>query len=405
MKTLAHLPLLLAFAAAPLLAAEAGFSAGLDTTVDATAGVRGGARRGETLHGLALGHAAWQQPATPTAPFSFQAYASVLSLVGHGPTERVLGDFLTASNIEGYPSTRLYSWWLEVGTSAWSLRTGALLADEEFAGTSAGGNFTNSAFGWPPFISANTVNTGPAFFAAALGARFEYHLNDSVTWRAGVYDGDTFDSPSGDATVNRHGWHYHLGGTQGWFAITEAAFTPANLPSRFKAGAWLHTGDFADVRRDAAGRPFADTRAAPRNHDGNYGAYAALEHTLSGKPGAAGNLETYVRAGLSPTDRNAIGWALDTGLACTGLLPGRPADVAALGLAHASFSRRYAAHARAIDPASPALDSETVVELAYRISLSERFKLQPDVQYIRHPGGSSAQRDALAVLLRLTGTF
>ena len=102
MKSLAQFSLLLAFAGAPLLAAEAGFSAGLDTTVDATAGVRGGASRGQTLHALALGHAAWLQPATPASSFSFQAYASVLSLVGHGPTERVLGDFLTVSNIEGY---------------------------------------------------------------------------------------------------------------------------------------------------------------------------------------------------------------------------------------------------------------------------------------------------------------
>jgi carbohydrate-selective porin OprB len=37
--------------------------------------------------------------------------------------------------------------------------------------------------------------------------------------------------------------------------------------------------------------------------------------------------------------------------------------------------------------------------------LNDRISLKPDVQYIRHPGGSRAQRDALLVMLRVNAEF
>jgi porin len=299
---------------------------------------------------------------------------------------------------------RLYSWWLETNRQGWSLRAGLLLADEEFAGTDAGGNFFNSAFGWPAFISANTVNTGPAFYVAAPGIRLERKWGETSAWRVGLYDGDAFDSSTGDPALTRHGLHYRVGGDQGWFLITEATFAPGGA-TRFKAGAWLHTATFADMRDDASGQPFAVSGDAPREYTSNRGYYAAIEHTLAGKPGEAGNVELFVRGGFSPADRNTLGWALDTGLAWTGLIPGRPADVAALGVAHARFSPRYSDSARLADPASPAPDFEQSIEVSYTLTLNEHLSLQPDLQYIRHPGGSTAQRNALVCLLRLNASY
>src|SRR5882724_8678375 len=202
--------------------AHAGWKSGIEVTLEGDVGLQGGARRVAALHNLALAHAEWQQANPVGGAVRLRAYASVLSLEGRGPTERFLGDFLAASNTAGFNSTRVYSWWLEAGLRDWSLRGGALLADEEFAGTKAGGNFFNSAFGWPSFVSANTVNTGPAFFAAAPGLRLERSFGETAAWRIGVYDGDTFDSPTGDPAVNRHGVHYRLGGSEGWYVMSEA---------------------------------------------------------------------------------------------------------------------------------------------------------------------------------------
>jgi len=59
----------------------------------------------------------------------------------------------------------------------------ALVADEEFVGTAVGGYLDDTVFGWPTFISANTVNTGPAFSVAAPGFRLARTLAPALTWR------------------------------------------------------------------------------------------------------------------------------------------------------------------------------------------------------------------------------
>jgi len=390
---------------AGLRAAESGLDVGFDLTLEASAGLSGAGRGGEALQGLGLGSAEWNQVPRDDPGPSYGAYGSVLALAGRGPTERYLGDFLAASNMEGYDSVRLYSWWLEARHSTWSLRAGALLADEEFATTEGGANFINSAFGWPPFLSANSVNTGPAFYVPALGLRLEVTRPGIGAWRMGVYDGDTFDSPTGDPRINRHGVRFRMGGDQGWFVISEAILAPEANLTRLKAGVWLHTAAFDDVRDDAVGQPFAITRAAPHVHSSNYGAYLAVERTWTGATDQAGEVEVFLRGGIAPADRNALDWAFDAGLSWTGLLPGRPADVASLGLAHASFSPRFAENARAADPASPPPDFEQVIEVSYTVAISERWSLQPDLQYIRHPGGSVGQRNALVFLLRANVSY
>lgn len=380
------------------------FEAGVSVTLEAAAGIRGGAQRGQSLQALTLAHASWQnQPAQSAA--KLRGFASVLNHEGRGPTGRYLGDLMTASNIEAFDSTRLYTWWFEVEQAGWSLRAGALLADEEFSGTDGGGQLVNSAFGWPGFVSANTVNTGPAFFVAAPGVRLARTLTPALTWRGGIYDGDTFDSAAGDASVNRHGLHYRLGGPQGWFLITELAYAPEAGPTRLKLGAWHHTATFADQHVNAAGRPFLLSGAEARAHSGNTGTYAAIEHTLAGTAEKPGHIDTFFRVGAAPADRNTLTWALDGGITWRGPLPGRPDDVAAIGVAHAAISSRAAATARLLDPTAPALDHEQAIEVSYTVSLNDHLSLKPDVQYIRHPGGSRALRDAVLVMLRVNAEF
>jgi len=371
----------------------------LDLTIEGATTLAGGNRRGDTLHGVGLGQAAWSQPKHAGSGPTFSAFGSVLAHVGRGPTERLAGDFLGASNLEAHSSSRLYSWWLQAEHRDWSMRAGALLADEEFAGTETGSNFLNSAFGWPAFISANTVNTGPAFYIPALGVRLERAWKKAGIWRIGIYDGDTFDSPEGDPRVNRHGLRFHRTADQGWFVITEAAWMPEGLPFRVKAGLWMHTGIFSDVRHDEAGHPFALTGAAPREYASNYGAYLVVEREL------ASSMRVFVRGGVAPADRNTLSWALDAGLSWTGLWSLRSADVAFIGIVHAEFSSHHADNVLAANPMTPRPDFEQVIEAGYTIALSERWTLQPDVQYIRHPGGSSAQRDALAFLLRANVSY
>ena len=216
----ALLPTLVTLLAAPFaVAAESapstGWETGLDLVLEGSARLRGDGPQRAAFQGLGLAKVGYRQAENADRTVRLEAYASVLGLFGRGPTERVLEDYLAASNIEGHRSTRLYSGWLDASFGDWSLRAGALLADEEFAGTDGGGNFFNAALGWPAFLSANTLNTGPAFFVAAPGLRLQRTFGETAAWRIGIYDGDSFDSPAGDPEATRHGLHYRLGGGQG----------------------------------------------------------------------------------------------------------------------------------------------------------------------------------------------
>jgi len=351
-----------------------------DASVDNAYGLSG-TNGGDSLSGALVAGVAWDQKPVDSRPVSFNAFASVLWVEGHGPTDQFLGDDMAASNIEAYESLRLYEWWGQASAGAWSVRLGALLADVEFCGTTPGGSLINSAFGWPAFISASTVNTGPAYYAAALGARLAF-TGETTTWKLGVYDGDSFDAPDGGDRTNRHGIHYEIDNDQGAFIISELNWAPTNSAFRYQAGAWLHTADFEDT--DGSGTL----------HSGNYGAYAALERTLAGKTGEAGNIEAHVRAGFAPEDRNSFGWTLDTGVAAIGLLPSRDADTLAVGFVHADRSTNTAS-----------LDFEQVVELSYTIVLNDHLSLQPDLQYIRHPASDPTRDNALLFLLRLSASY
>ena len=324
---------------------------------------------------------AWDQKPLEGRPVSFIAFASALWVEGHGPTDQFLDDGMGASNSEAYESLRLYEWWGQATAGAWSVRLGALLADTEFCGTTPGGALINAGFGWPAFISTSTLNTGPAYYAAALGTRLAF-TSETTTWKLGVYDGDSFDDRDGSDRPNRHGTHYELNNDQGAFIISELNWAPTHSAFRYQAGAWMHTADFDDT--DGTGTL----------HSGNYGAYAALERTLAGKTGEKGNIEAHVRAGFAPEDRNAFGWTLDTGIAAIGLLPGRDADTLALGLLHAERATNVDGE-----------DFEQVAELSYTVVLNEHLSLQPDLQYIRHPGSDSTRDNALLFLLRLSASY
>jgi porin len=378
-------------------------------TAEAMAVPHGGLQRGAVAGGGGIASVAVDCEKATGLPGA-RAFASLMWLHGASVSQKLVGDTLAVSNLDGYDSLRLYECWFEqafLGDRA-SLRAGALLADAEFAGTDSGGQFFNSVFGWPAFISGNTVNTGPAFYVAAAGARLRLVPAAGWQFQCGVYDGDTFDSPAGDPHSTRHGLHHRIGGQQGWFGIAEIAFrrTADGRAGVVKLGAWRHSSDFPDNYRDHRGDSFVRSGLAPRRHAGIAGSYASVEQILL--PPAAGRtgIAAHARIGASQPERAQFAWVLDTGLNLTGLLPGRPADVLALGFAHASVSRdarRRVADEIAVGRATAAgrPDYEQVFELSYRAALGAGWILQPDVQWVRHTGTTAAGGDVLVLGLRL----
>lgn len=363
---------------------------------ESMANVSGGVRRGGAYNGLAEMALALDLEKLIGAWRGGELYVSSLWLHGDSPTVKRVGDVLAVSNIDAYDSLRLYELWLQQSFLAdkVSIRLGNLLADSEFAFTDYGGLFLNSAFGWPAFVSANTVNTGPAFFVATPGVRLRLDPCEHIYFQAGIYDGDSFDDPVGaDVRKNASGTRFHLGREQGMFTMFEAGLklnqheAATGLPGTYKIGGWVHSGSVA-----TAGQ-------------GVHGLYIAAEQLIWREAaGSDQGLGLFVRAGGSPSHSSTFNFVMDGGIHYQGLLPGRDADLAGLGVVYArvSDSVRAASLAGAITPLP---DHETVIEATYLVQLKPWWTIQPNLQWVLHPGGSGAVSDAVVVGLRTSFTF
>jgi porin len=129
------------------------------------------------------------------------------------------------------------------------------------------------------------------------------------------------------------------------------------------------------------------------------------------------SVSVFTRGGVSPSDRNLLSWYIDGGIGFKGLLPGRADDTLTFGVARSNISKDAAALDRDTLVLGglpyPIRNAETVFEVSYTIQLAPWWTVQPDLQYIVHPGGNVTDPDnpdrtvgnALVVGARSTITF
>lgn len=393
--------------------ARHGVEVALDYTAEVFAVADGGLRRGATAQGLVN----LTIDADLESSFGWSAttaHANAYDTHGRGISEHDAGDFGHLSNIEFADSARLFECWIERAwpERGWSVRAGQLALDAEFAVVAPAAVFCHSDFGACGAMSANVPV--PIFAVAAPGLRLRRGTPGGWFTQVAVYDGNPAPDFLGDPSpgfiagtkFNRHGWRVKLSDSEGALVIAEtgrAAADDGRAPG-WHAGVFYHTDTFSDQRFDTSGRALADPAGdgRPRGHRGNYGAYAVVEGAFWRRETA--RLDGFLRVAAVPDDRNLIGASAETGVAASGLVPGRPGDVVALGVAALEWSRSARGAVRDANRwsggAEPEPDREIVVELTWRIAAGAAWTLQPDVQWIRHPGGSGAIDDALAVGLR-----
>ena len=285
-----------------------------------------------------------------------------LWLMGDGVAGDV-GDLTLASNVTGRGEIRLFEAWIQQSIDRiCSLRAGILAADQEFVLTSSGALFFNSVFGGPVFLTPNLA--WPMYPVGAPGARVRFDLAEGLYVQGAVYDGHP-----GTEDFNQTGLRIRLSDADGVFSIAEAGASVGGLT--LKAGAFHHTDGDAS------------------------GGYGVVEQKI------VEGLTVFTRIGYSQEDRSFVALGIDSGITVTGLIPGRPQDVVGLGVITARISRDFARS----QPDRALWGHETVVELTYKIALAPWWSLQPDVQYIVHPGGSTATPNAVVVGLRLDLLF
>ncbi|SED10976.1 carbohydrate porin [Bradyrhizobium erythrophlei] len=356
-------------------------------------------------------------------------HANVFRIDGGGLSRGSLLNFLDVSGIEALPTTRLYEIWFE---QKWNqdkiaLRAGQLAADSEFATSKYTDVFTNASLGWPGIFALNMPSGGPSPPLAAVGARLRADVTDNLTLVGALFDGNAAGPGPDDPQLrDRYGVNFRVNDPP--LFLSEAQFQwnskkgDPGLDGKLKLGGWRHLGRFDDDRLDANGLSLANpaTFRTPFSHAGDYGLYAVFEQKLFRvKNDDDRGIGVFVRVSYSPPDRNLIDVYADGGVEFIGLADARPRDKFGLAVAYAHVSP----WAQALDRdfrsftgnAWPLRTSESLLAAVYQYEVRGGITLQPNVQYIRHPGGGATSptgtmpgitlKDALVLGMRTVVKF
>ncbi len=362
--------------------------------------LEGGQKRGSTFQGKAEGFfSADLDKLMGLNGLSFYTNGFWIYDTG-GISRDYVGSLITISNIEALPSSRLSEIWLEQKfAGSFSLRVGQLVADTEFAVSENSDLFLTS--GWSAIAKANLPAGGPAYPLSTPGMRLKFEPSTSVTFLAAVFNG----SPSAPGAEqpeiqNRHGLNFRVNDPPLMIAEVQYRYNKdkdaTGLAGIWRLGGWYHTGKFDDRRYDAMGFSLADPNSSgvARQFRGDSGLYAVVDHQLYRPAGGAwdSGIGIFGQVSASPSDRNPVNLYLDGGIYSAGMIPGRPDDKFGASFLYARFSNQL----RGFDNDAilftgipqPVHDYQLSFEFTYRALVRPGWTIQPDFQYIIHPGGN-----------------
>jgi porin len=314
-----------------------------------------------------------------------------------------VGSIADPSNIDAYRTTRLFTAWLQYGSpdeDPLSIRIGQLAGDDEFITSPTAGGLINGTFGWASILAANIASGGPAYPLATPGLRVQVRPTNEIAIRAAVFSGDPAGrNCNGNPQIcNDHGTTFSFAGGSLWMSEFQYGINQGKqakgLPGVYKLGVWYATADYADQHFgvNGAGAPVSLASPAavgPLNHSGNWGVYGVADQMVW--RGESASLNLFTRAGVVPTNRNLVSFYIDGGAGIKGLLPGRADDTLTIGAAYEKISSDAVALDRdtnTLTPPYPIRDEEVVFEVSYQAQIAPWWILQPDFQYIVHPGGN-----------------
>ncbi|HEY2134155.1 MAG TPA: carbohydrate porin [Acetobacteraceae bacterium] len=348
-------------------------------------------------------------------------HVSAFQIHGEGLTTGYVGSLATISNIETPPVTVLDDLYLEQGLlgDRLNIRVGQFAADEEFFVSTVAATFINATFGWPTLGTLDLPGGGPTYPLATPAIRVRYRPSPGFSVQGALFSGNPLGNNGNPGGVTFP--------VDGIFAIAEAAYTVTpdqktpGLPAAYKIGAWYDSVRFADLHVDNAGLSLANPLSSgdPRQHQGDFAVYGSIDQMLWRRPDTMnGGLASFVRVAVAPQqDRNPIVFYADAGATFTGVLPGHDDDVLGLAVSYANVSSALSSLSRDnilyTGNQQPIRAAETVLELTYQLPVTPWLILQPDVQYVFHPGGNApdpnnptiAIRNATIAGLRATITF
>lgn len=291
-------------------------------------------------------------------------HVDLIRILGSNPS-RDAGDIQVLDNLSAHHAWRLYrAFWQVSDTRAhWAVRLGWQGYDELFGLVPDGGDLLNSSFGQMP--TSSQAGT-PIWPQTAPGISVRWHPLAFYVM-AGLWSGVPRDP----------------GIPQGW-----------NLPRRGDGSLQvLEVGLDHHARYKLALGTWALHRSGVAQQ-AHRGVYALADVVLLGA-GRARRLGGFLQWGQTQPYLSAVGRYLGAGLRLRTRRHGRVSVGVARALLSPAFRLRHPGSARA----------ETVYELTWRAHLNAHVSLQPDLQYIVHPGLAPQATHALEIGLRVNGSF
>ena len=261
--------------------------------------------------------------------------------------------------------------------------------------------FVNTMMGWPMLPSADLYAGGPAYPLSSLGVRLRLRPTPGITLLAGVFDDNPPAGPfAGDPQTlgaEAAGARFSLATGALWIAELDW-HRPGRWSGTWKLGGWYDSGTFPDQHVDNTGLSLANPASTgiPLQHRGDFSLYAVIDQTIL-KAGDR-RLTGFLRLMAAPPDRNLIAFSANGGLTLTAPFAARPHDTAGIGFGVAKVSADAAAleadTARFTGAFTPIQGTEAFLELTYQAQITPWWVLQPDFQYVIHPGGGVANPNA-----------
>ncbi|MCK9380320.1 MAG: carbohydrate porin [Sulfuritalea sp.] len=345
------------------------------------------------------------------------AYLDVLDNRGTGINAHQTGSLMGASNIEvPVATTRIFHAWLQQNflDERLSLLAGLYPIDSEFFAMESASLLLHPSFGTPADLG---LTRGPSIFNnSAFGLRGKWLSTNRTVYAMGaLLDGIPNDPARPKCTAIR------FAKGDGAFVIAELGWMPDELGHLFEPSepvrglptpALARHEKYSGVSKYALGfwrygnrvpdQLDVDTNGDPLQRR-SQGAYLFAERTLLGLGDPGRDLAAFGRYSFSDGNSTSIDRMWNLGLRLRGPAASRPDDALVIGWTLARLASKWRTVQEVAGTGTAA--REEAFEITWRAAITPWFVLQPNLQHIRHPGGTSAARSATLVGARIELTF
>lgn len=340
----------------------------LSYTGDLVRNVSGGISTGTTYLGLVSAEASLLTGAAGLWKGG-ELFIHAANTHGGMPSATLVGDYQGVSNIEAGNHTFLQECWYKQQIGAFTIACGLQDMNSEFAVSEQAKMFLNGSFGIHSNIASNVP--APIFPLTSVGIRLSYVFSEWFSAQIACFDG----LPD-DFSVNPYNVEWKVNGEDGFLNVAEVCHFSKKLRGVYKLGGYYHNHV---VHETIPGSTF---------HSPDYGFYLVVDQPILSSDNGC-NVSMFAQAGLSPKKTDINHCYFGMGLHLTNFFSKRQEDEIGIACAHARVNQA-------------AFSSETTLECSYLLKINTVISIQPDLQYVIHPSGSSeGLENALVTMLRV----